>query len=116
MTLRQSGVAAGQAMKPVRRRLGSESNGYAEIGFPFLFSYLARDWRHIASLEALYLSAWRDAESATRAAHGLESLIFTVICARRRRVVIRRQYVRRRVSFMARSGSCGRNPDITHPT
>jgi hypothetical protein len=68
-----------------------ESNGYAEIGFPFFFSHLARSWRHIAMLEELCLSARRDAESATRAAHGLESLFFTVICAKRRRVVIRRQ-------------------------
>jgi hypothetical protein len=88
-------------MKPVRRRQRSQSNGYAGIEFPFFFNCLARWRRHNAPLEESDLSARRDAQSATGQANDLESLFFPVIFARRRRVVIRRQYVRRKVSFAA---------------
>ena len=40
-------------MKPVRRRLRSQSNGYAEIGFPFIFIDLARGDERIAVLVCL---------------------------------------------------------------
>jgi hypothetical protein len=68
-----------------------QSNGYAEIQFSFFFSYLAESRRHIAVLEDFFLSVRRDAESAAHAVRALESLFFTRIYAKRRRVVIRRQ-------------------------
>ncbi|MFZ0497873.1 MAG: hypothetical protein WAM52_01950 [Steroidobacteraceae bacterium] len=88
-------------MKPIRRRVRSQSNDCAKSNFLFFFSHLAESWRHIAPLGELRLSARRDVEFATRAADALESLLFTVICAKRRCVVIRRQNVRRKVSFAA---------------